>query len=703
MTIERKANRLAQETSPYLRQHAHNPVDWYAWGEEALERARKEDRPIFLSVGYSSCHWCHVMERESFENEETAALMNEWFVCIKVDREERPDLDDVYMTATQLMTGQGGWPNSVFLTPELKPFYAGTYFPPEAFHGRPGFKQVLQAVREAYRDKRQDVGRISEEVAGRIRAMSTLTASPEILTGSLLNRAFGDLAGRFDNAEGGFGGAPKFPHPMEISFLLRYHRRTGNPEALRMAVVSLDKMARGGIRDQLGGGFHRYSVDARWLVPHFEKMMYDNALLARTYLEAAQVVAAAPSSAALAEGGAEIAAFFREVARDTLDWALREMTSAEGGFYSALDADSEGEEGKYYVWSAQEISEALGSQEAQLFGGVYGVTPGGNFEKGHSILHLPRSVAEAARALASDPGEVRLRLASARAKLLKARERRVRPGLDDKILADWNGLMIGTMAFAGRVLDDARYIDAARRAARLVLDRMRPGGRLHHSYKDGEARHPGYLTDHAFLLAALLDLYEATFEADWVSEARGVADAMCELFWDDAEGGFFLTARDRETPIARRHETNDGATPMGASVACLALPRLASLTGATAYVKRTEETLRLYRDGLERFPAAFGAMLCAVDHHLSSARQVVLAAAPQEKRLRPLLAALREAYLPNAVVALADPGTPQAAGTLPLLEGKLPGEGGAPAAYVCEAGACKAPVDSAEAMLRLLA
>ncbi|HEU4400515.1 MAG TPA: thioredoxin domain-containing protein [Candidatus Polarisedimenticolia bacterium] len=693
MSQGRAANRLARETSPYLKQHAHNPVDWYPWGEEALARARAEDRPIFLSVGYSACHWCHVMERESFENERIAALMNESFVNIKVDREERPDLDEIYMAATQMLTGQGGWPNSLFLTPDLKPFFAGTYFPPESRHGRPGFADVLTHIAQAYREKKREVAQVSEEVTGRIRALSALTPSAQLLTPSLLNRAFGEIAGRFDTVEGGFGGAPKFPHSLDIAFLLRYHRRTGNPEALRMAVVSLDKMACGGIYDHLGGGFHRYSVDAKWLVPHFEKMLYDNALLARTYLEAAQAVAGLPSSSALPSGGRATAAFFSEVARQTLDWALREMTSPEGGFYSALDADSEGEEGRFYVWTPGAIEAVLGPQEAGLFCAVYGVTPPGNFEHGTSILHLERPLEEA---------DLRRRMTSARARLLQARQTRVHPGRDDKLLADWNGLMISALAFASGLLDEPRYREAAERAARLVLDRMRRDGRLLHSYKDGEARHPAYLTDYANLLAALLDLYDATFDTRYIDEAHGLGRLMIDLFWSESENGFFFTARDHETLIARTRENSDGAVPAGSSVAALALPRLAALTGDEDAGRKAEGILRLYRDNMERYPSAFGMLLCALDQHLGRSRQVVLAGRPEDPALRPFVRALRERYDPNLVRALADPSDPSATQKIALLAGKSPLDGRV-AAYVCEDRACQAPVATPEEMLRRLA
>ena len=701
MSRERPANRLARETSPYLRQHAHNPVDWYAWGEEALSRARRENKPIFLSIGYSACHWCHVMERESFENEAIASLMNERFVNIKVDREERPDLDEIYMAATQLLTHQGGWPNSVFLTPDLKPFYAGTYFPPDARYGRAGFPDVLRAVSEAFEKKKDEVTRVAGEVTEQIRLLSEARPAEAAPGARLLDRAFGDLAGRFDPAHGGFGAAPKFPHPMDVLFLLRYHRRSGNIEALRMAVVSLDRMARGGINDQLGGGFHRYSVDARWLVPHFEKMLYDNALLARAYVEAAQAVAPLPVSSALLEGGAPVAAAFRAVARETLDWVLREMTSPEGGFYSSLDADSEGEEGKYYVWTPQEIESVLGRQEAALVGSIYGVTAGGNFEQGRSILHLPMSLDERAAELRTDVAELRLRLAGARARLLQARERRVRPGRDDKILADWNGITISALAIGGRLLDEPRYREAAARGARMVLTRMRPEGRLLHSFHMGEARHAAYLTDHAFLLAACLDVYEATYEAEWIDEARRLASSTLDLFRDPEGEGFFLTARDHEALIARTREGNDGATPAGVSVLAHALPRLAALTGDTALVKVAEGILRLYRLKVERVPSAFGMMLCALDQLLEGRRQIVLAGRPDDVAMRPFHEVLRATYLPNAVQALADPTDAGRASRVPLLEGKTD-VNGRPAAYVCEDGACKLPVTSPQEMRGLL-
>ena len=698
MTAEKRTNRLARETSPYLRQHAHNPVDWYPWGEEALSRAKAEDKPIFLSIGYSACHWCHVMERESFENPAIAALMNERFINIKVDREERPDLDEIYMAATQMLSRQGGWPNSVFLTPDLEPFFAGTYFPPEARYGRPGFPEILRGVADAYATKRQEIGQVATEVAAQIRAMSEMTAAKEAVGPKILSRAFGELAGRFDPAHGGFGGAPKFPHSMDVAFLLRYHRRTGNVEALRMAVVSLDRMARGGLFDQIGGGFHRYSVDAQWLVPHFEKMLYDNALLARAYVEAAQAVAPLGASHALPQGGAPVAAFFRQVAKDTLDWALREMLLPEGGFASSLDADSEGEEGRFYVWTLEEIEQAVGRSEAMFVAGAYGASRQGNFEGGRNVLSLPLGIPELARAQATDEGEVRLRLAGARTRLLQARERRPRPGRDDKVLADWNGLLIGALAFAGRVLDERRYVDAAARAADMVLGRMRKDGRLLHSFLGGEARHAAYLTDYAAMILACLDLYEATFDPRRVEEAGGLARQAIDLFRDPERGGFFFTARDHEPLLARTREGNDGALPAGASLLALALPRLAALTGDVTLPPHADEILRLYRERIERYPSAFGALLCAADQFLDPPRQIVLAGAEDAPGLRGLKDALRDCFLPNTVLAGAGAGGDS---SIALARGKTTVEGRA-AAYVCEAGACQAPVTAADALVRLV-
>jgi uncharacterized protein YyaL (SSP411 family) len=691
-------NRLARETSPYLRQHAHNPVDWYPWGQEALVRAKAEDKPIFLSIGYSACHWCHVMERESFENDTIAAVMNERFVNIKVDREERPDLDDIYMAATQMLAGQGGWPNSVFLTPALEPFYAGTYFPPDARYGRPGFPDVLRGVAEAYATKKDEVTRVAGEVTESIRALSNMKGAAEAPGLAVLRRAFGDLAGRFDPEHGGFGGAPKFPHSMEISLLLRYHRRTSNLEALRLAVVSLDRMARGGLCDQLGGGFHRYSVDARWLVPHFEKMLYDNALLARVYVEAAQAVGSLPASHALPDGGGPPAAFFRQVAKDTLDWALREMQSPEGGFHSSLDADSEGEEGRFYVWTTAEIEQAVGRSEAGLVSGFFGATLQGNFEGGRNVLSLPQTIAEMARAQRTDEAELRLRLAGARAKLMQARERRPRPGRDDKVLADWNGLMIGALAFAGRVLDEPRYVAAAKQAATMLLERMTREGRLLHSWLGGEARHAGYLTDYAATGLACLDLFEATGETRFVREAERLTRTAIDLFRDPQGGGFFLTARDHETLITRPREAHDGALPAGVSLLALLLPRLAALTADATLPPIAAGILRLYRERLERHPAAFGALLCGVDQSIDPPQQVVIAAQPDDPKTRALEAVLRETYLPNAVVVRTD-GRDQ---SLELLAGRTTVDG-RPAAYVCTNGACRKPVTDAAELRALLA
>jgi uncharacterized protein YyaL (SSP411 family) len=528
---DRPANRLAGETSPYLLQHAHNPVGWYPWGPEALAKAKAEDRPIFLSVGYSACHWCHVMERECFEDPEIAALMNEHFVNIKVDREERPDLDQIYMAAVQAMTGQGGWPMSVFLTPELEPFYGGTYFPPADSRGMPGFPRVLLSVHSAWQERRDEILASAGEMTERLRALGSVAAGGGELNSKLLDGAARELARAFDAMNGGFGEAPKFPHPMDLKVLLRHHARTGDDHALHIVRHTLDKMARGGIYDHLGGGFARYSTDDRWLVPHFEKMLYDNALLASVYIEAFQLTKDPE---------------FARVARETLDYVLRRMTGPEGGIYSTEDADSEGVEGQYYVWTLAEVNAVLGVERAKAFAYVYDVTERGNWEH-RNILNLPKTVAQAARMLGRDEVELRSSLAEDRARLLAARELRVPPGKDTKVLTSWNGLMIGPLAEGSRVLKDGRYAEAARRAAAFVLERLgAPDGRLVHAYKDGRARFNGYLDDYANLIDGLTRLYEVTGEPRWVESALRLSDVMIAEFADRGQGGFFYTGTSPE-------------------------------------------------------------------------------------------------------------------------------------------------------------
>jgi uncharacterized protein YyaL (SSP411 family) len=663
-TLEEMANRLAQETSPYLLQHKDNPVDWQPWGPEALERAAQEDKPIMLSIGYSACHWCHVMERESFEDEETARLINESFVPIKVDREERPDVDDIYMEAVQGMTGQGGWPLTVFLDPEGVPFYGGTYFPPEPRQGMPSLGQVLEATAGAYRNQREELREASAQIRESLGAVGRVEQSQEPLDESVLAQAISALQSAFDRANGGFGGAPKFPPASALEFLLD----RGQNDPVRL---TLDKMMHGGIYDQLGGAFHRYSVDASWLVPHFEKMLYDNALLARTYLHGWQVM------------GEER---WRRVSEETLDWALREMRGPEGGFYSALDADSEGEEGRFYVWEEDEMRTALA--EAGISGdaiervlGYWGVSPAGNFE-GRNILHVPLG------ASAQQPAE----LNDARTALYAWRDRRVRPSLDDKRICSWNALMIAALADAGAAMNREDYLDAASACARFVMESMRDSnGHLLRTWKEGEARLNAYLEDHAFLVEALLRLYEATLEVRWFDAARETADLMIERFADDERGGFFTTSNDHEELIARRKDVGDHPIPSGNSSAAYGLLRLAALTGAGGYEGRATGTMRLFAPAAARHPDAFGHLLQAIDFHLSPVREVALVAPSNgvdgSARLDELAQVVRSAHRPHVVLAGGPEGSerPELLRERPAVEGK-------PAAYVCEHFACQQPV-----------
>ncbi len=662
-------NRLARETSPYLLQHAHNPVDWYPWGEEAFARARAEDKPVLLSVGYSACHWCHVMERESFENPDIAAVMNAGFVNVKVDREERPDVDHIYMQAVQSLTGHGGWPMTVFLTPDGTPFYGGTYFPPEDRHGLPGFPRLLAALGDAWRTRRAEVVQSGRELAESLGQTDRLRRAATLLGDEQLFAAFQGISSQFDEEWGGLGGAPKFPQPMIWEFVLRFFKRTGNPYAQRMVHTTLIRMARGGMYDQLGGGFARYSVDPHWMIPHFEKMLYDNAQLASLYLHAW-----------LAFGDPEC----RRVCEETLDYVLRDMTDPAGGFYSAEDADSEGHEGKFYVWTPEEIRAVLGPDADRALA-YWGVDRGPNFE-GKSNLFVAGE---------PDPESV----APLRKRLLEARAKRVRPGRDDKVLAAWNGLACRVLAEAGRALGRADYVAAAVRNAEFLLGAMRRDGRLQRTWKAGQARLKGYLEDYAMVAAALIDVYEATFERRWLDAARELADDMVRLFWDGELDGFYDTGHDHERLIVRPRNLFDNAVPCGTSVAIETLLRLAVLTGEAGYETRALTALRPIADLLGRHPAAFGRFLCALDFHLGPKVEVALIA--RNGSAEPLAAEVFGRFLPNRVVAGMVAGDASAGAGMPLLEGRTMVDGKT-TAYVCRNYACELPVTDPAALARQL-
>jgi uncharacterized protein len=643
-------NRLAGETSPYLLQHKDNPVDWYPWGEEALAAARERDVPLLVSIGYSACHWCHVMAHESFEDADTAAIMNASFVCIKVDREERPDVDAICMEACQGMTGQGGWPLNTFLTPEQTPFFAGTYFPPQPRPGLPSWRMILEAVAEAWARRRDEILAQGATVARSLGATARMQPGNEPLHVGLLDAVVAALGRSFDGANGGWGRAPKFPQASVIEFLFARGEHD-------IALTSLNAMARGGIYDQIGGGFARYAVDATWTVPHFEKMLYDNALLARAYLHGWQI------------SGEERLA---QVCCETLDWALREMRGDEGGFCSSLDADSEGVEGKFYVWQLDELRAALGEPLAEEAAAYFGASARGNFEDGLNVLE--------------GRGPVPAQLPEIRCKLFGARAARARPGLDDKRLTSWNALMIAALADAGAVLERGDYLDAARSCATFVLDSLRdPDGRLLRTWKDGRARLSGYLEDHAFLLQALLVLYEGTFEPRWYAEAKSLADAMIASFADAERGGFFTTAADIEPLVTRRKDLDDSPIPSGSSAAALGLLRLARLSGEASYEQHAASVLRLLAKIAAEHPVGFGHLLQALDFYLSPAREVAIVG-DETTGAGPLVRAVRERFRPHLVLAGGPPSD-----EMPLLAGRGLVNGRA-AAYVCEHFACQAPV-----------
>ena len=675
------ANHLQNETSPYLLQHVDNPVDWYPWGPEAMLLAEEQDKPILLSIGYAACHWCHVMAHESFEDEATAAQMNADFVNVKVDREERPDIDSIYMQAVNAMIGRGGWPMTVFLTPDGKPFYAGTYFPNEPRHGMPSFRQILTGVTEAWNKDRENVLESAGQVAQQLQALSDVGLDAQALDAEVFRSAVRGLSQRFDPSWGGFGDAPKFPQAMTIEFLLREFVRDRSSKALEMAEVTLRKMAQGGMYDQIGGGFARYSVDHRWLVPHFEKMLYDNAQLARVYLHAWQVT------------GDEL---YLRVSVETLDYVLLEMRNEAGGFYSSQDADSEGVEGKFYVWSADQIREALG-EDAEMFMRIYGVSDEGNWE-GQNILNLHLDPEALATQLGMDAGRLAARMAAARNKLYEIRSRRIWPGLDDKVLTSWNGLMLAAFAEAGRAFERPDYLEAAKANAEFLHRTMRrESGRLFRTWKAGaDPKYNAYLEDYAFLADGLLALYEATFETRWLDWARELGDLMLDHFGDTHNGGFFDTSDDHEQLIHRPKDLQDNAVPSASSMAATVLLRLSLLTGNGDYWQVAERSVATMGKFMGQYPSGFAQWLNACSFIVAEPREIALVGS--QEQLRPLLAVVRAGYRPFQVIAagVADDETP-----VPLLENRaqIDGKG---TAYVCRQFLCQAPVTSPDELARQL-
>ncbi len=688
-------NRLVFEASPYLRQHAANPVDWYPWGEEAFARARALDRPVFLSIGYSTCHWCHVMEHESFEDERVAALMNEAFVCVKVDREERPDLDQVYMSVTQALTGAGGWPMTVLLTPDARPFFAATYVPRESRHGRAGMLELVPRIAEAWRTRRDELAGDAERIVAHVARLSAEPAGAAPGKDALA-LAVRQLAQSYEPAHGGFSQRPKFPVPHNLLFLLQAHARGGNERTLEMVTHTLDAMRAGGVFDQVGFGFHRYSTDAEWLVPHFEKMLYDQALVAMAYVAAWQVTGDAA---------------YRRTAEEVYAYVLRDLTSPEGAFWSAEDADSEGEEGLFYLWTADELARVLGAEDARVFARAYGILPEGNFRdeasglrSGRNIPHLPRPLAETARELELAPEALAARLEAMRRALFAAREAREHPFKDDKVLTDWNGLMIASLARAAAAFDEPRYAAAAARAADWVLGALvGADGRLLKRARAGQAGLPATLEDHAFLCWGLFELYQATFEERWLRAALDLADRMLARFADAEHGGFFLSADDAEALIVRPKDAYDGALPSGNSVAALVLARLGRLSADERYEEAARGVLRAFGRRLAEAPVAHTMLLDALDFLALPSYEVVIAGEPGAPDTRAMLRALQRPFLPNKVVVLRPPGDePSIAELVPYTADQRPLEGRA-TAYVCRNFACSLPTTDPARMLALLA
>ena len=665
-------NNLINETSPYLLQHAHNPVNWFAWGEEAFEKAKAEDKPVLISIGYSACHWCHVMEHESFEDEETARVMNANFVNIKVDLEERPDVDQIYMAFVQMTNGNGGYPLNVFLTPDKLPFFGGTYFPPVNRYNMPSFQRVLESVADAYKNKRDELLHSANEILGEIRRVGLVEVEREGLNLDQLDKAFQSFVRTFDNVNGGFGGAPKFPPPMSLEFLLRYYKRTGNENALEMVKKTCDKMAHGGIYDQLGGGFHRYTVDAIWLTPHFEKMLYDNAQSARIYLHLFQVTKDE---------------FYKRIAVETLEYVRREMLDEKGGFYTAQDADSEGVEGKFFVWTPAEIEEILGDADAPVFNFFYDISEDGNFEE-KNILNVKNSLSETAEVLKIPEEKLKEVLMRGREKLFTEREKRIKPFRDEKVLTAWNSLMLATFAEASAILDNQDYLAIARRNADFILDNLQKDDYLLRSWKDGQAKLSAYLEDYANFADGLIELFQVSGEVKYLREAKRLADILITEFWDADGGAFFFTANNHEELIVRPKDFYDNATPSGNSAATDVLLKLAHLVGDEKYERFAVTVLRLVSPQIRRYPNAFGRVLSALEFYLNPTKEIVILGAKAGELEREVW----RDYLPNKVVVLAE-NAEEHAELIPLLQARNMIDN-KPTAFVCENFICQKPVTS---------
>ena len=688
-----KLNRLINESSPYLLQHATNPVDWYPWGKEAFEKAKKEDKPIFLSVGYSTCHWCHVMEHESFADEEVAALLNKYFVAVKVDREERPDIDQVYMAVTQALTGRGGWPNNVFLTPDKKPFFAGTYFPKQARWGLPGLMDLLPKIAEVWQNDRENVENSAQQITDQLASRGSPSPG-NALDASILAKTRNMLASTYDPQYGGFGQAPKFPTPHILSFLLRRYHHNRDNQALEMVEKTLTQMRLGGIHDHIGFGFHRYSTDGQWLVPHFEKMLYDQALLAMAYTEAFQATGKN---------------FYAQTVREILTYILRDMTSREGGFYSAEDADSEGVEGKFYLWTLPQIQKIIGIKETETFKKIYNLEKDGNFKlqeaeqpAGSNILHLKKTLPEFAAELDVSEKQLSRRLENSREQLFKIRQQRIHPFKDDKILTDWNGLMIAAMAKAGRVLEEPKYASAAVKTADFIMRRLKDkNGRLLKRYRDGNAGLTAHLDDYAFVVWGFLELYQTTFKTLYLQEAIRLNDLMVKHFWDSQNGGLFMTADDAEKLLIRNKKIYDGAIPSGNSVAALNLLRLGHMTGRQGYLQKAESIGKAFAGSVNRYPPGHSHLMVALEYALQPNYEVVIAGKPRANDTRAMLNALRKPFLPGKVVLVRPADKKEAAAIVhlaPYTEYMVPKDGKA-TAYVCTNFICKLPTTDISQML----